>query len=311
MCGLAVECRSTTDSILFSGYEPKPGEFLQYNIAGPGYFSTVGIPVKAGREFDAHDSGPEMRAIVVNETLAARYFPGRSAIGQHGKTTVPGPDGPREVTLEVIGVVEDARVNSVREAPAPMAWLPLAGESGRVYAKAVEVRTVGEPAAVTSAVRAAVTQVAPSLPVPRITMLARQVDRSLDQERLISILATIFGTLALGLACFGLYGVVAYGVSRRIPELGVRMALGATPAGITWTVLRGALSLVALGLPVGWLGTWMASGAIAPLLYGVKSGDGITLALATLLLVAVAILAVLLPARRAAKIDPVSVLRNG
>jgi ABC-type antimicrobial peptide transport system permease subunit len=142
-------------------------------------------------------------------------------------------------------------------------------------------------------------------------MLTEQVDRSLSQERLISLLAAVFAGLALGLACFGLYGVMAYGVSRRVPEFGVRMALGATPAILVWTVLRGSIRVISVGLFIGVLAVWLSSGAIAPMLHGVQPNDAGTIASAASVLAAVAILAALLPARKASRIDRVAALRNG
>jgi len=299
MCGLAVECRSITDGVKISGYQPAPGEEvrIQYNYVGPGYFSTVGMHLVNGPDFDPRDKAGQF--VIVNQATVRRYFANRNPLGQRFGENLQS---------EIIGVVQDARVNRVRDSAAPMAYYPL--EGNLVYAESLEVRAAGEPNTVVTDVRKALNAVAPDLPIDRITPLALQVDRSLSTERMGSVVTTAFGVLALGLACFGLYGVMAYAVSRRTSEIGVRMALGARPAHVLWVVLKEALILIALGLAAGVPVVIFASRSISALLYGLQPNDPVTLLTTVGILTAVAVLAALWPAWRASRVNPVAALRN-
>jgi ABC-type antimicrobial peptide transport system permease subunit len=163
---------------------------------------------------------------------------------------------------------------------------------------------------VATGVRKALNAVAPDLPIDRIAPLALQVDRSLNPERMGSVVTGAFGILALGLACFGLYGVMSYAVSRRTSEIGVRMALGARPGNVLWDVLREALALIALGLAVGLPVVLLASRSISALLYGLQPNDPATLAMTIVILTSVAAIAALLPAWRASRVSPMTALRH-
>jgi predicted permease len=299
MCGLAVECRSITDGMKISGYEPTPNEEIrmQFNYVGPEYFSTVGMHLVNGRDFDPRDNGS--RFTIVNQATVRRYFADRSPIGQRIGENLES---------EIIGVVQDARVNRVREEAAPMGYYPLQGNL--VYASTLEVRAAGDPDAIATDVRKTLNDAAPDLPIDRITPLALQVDRSLDPERMGSVVTTAFGILALGLACFGLYGVISYAVTRRTSEIGIRMALGARPANVLWAVLREALTLIASGLVVGVPLVILASRSIAALLYGIEPNDPATLVTTIGILTSVAVLAALWPAWRASRVNPVVALRH-
>jgi predicted permease len=306
MCGLAVECRSTSGTRV-SGYEARDREDVrtQFSFVSPGYFPTVGVRLLQGRDFDTHDKGS--RVAIVNEAFVRRYFAHRSPLEQH--IGQPG-SGARASQLgsEIIGVAGDARVNRVSEPAVPMAWWPL--EGNLVYAGSLEVRAVGNPQILTADVRKALTEAAADLPVERITSLSQQVDGSLKQERLIAILTAAFGILALGLACFGLYGVMSYLVTRRTSEIGVRMALGARPAQIVSKILAEVFRLIALGLAVGLPVLFFASRSLSSLLYGVTPNDPAALLAIISVLTGVAALAGLLPAIRASRINPVAALRQ-
>ncbi len=299
MCGLAVECRTTTGNVKIAGYQPAPGEdvIIQYNYAGPEYFSTVGMHLLNGRDFTARDSGS--RFVIVNEATVRRYLANRNPLGQRFGENLES---------EVIGVVEDARVNRVREPAVPMAYEAL--EGNLVYAGSLEIRAAGDPSTVIADVRKALHAVAPDLPIERITPLDLQVDRSLNLERMGAVVTSAFGLLALGLACFGLYGVMSYAVSRRTPEIGVRMALGAQPSNVLWAILKEALALIALGLAAGVPAVIVASRSIAALLYGIAPDDPVTLVSTILILTAVAVFAALWPAWRASRVNPVTALRH-
>jgi predicted permease len=298
MCGLVVECRSISD-VKISGYQAAPGEEIrvQFNYVGPGYFSTVGMRLLSGRDFNSSDKGSQF--VIVNQATVRRYFGNRSPIGQRFG---------EKLESEIVGVVQDARVNRVREPAGPMAYSPVGGNL--VYAESMEVRAIGDPSAVAADVRKAVSEVAPDLPIDRITPLALQVDRSLKLERMGSVLTTTFGILALGLACFGLYGVMSYAVTRRTSEIGIRMALGARPGNVLWTILREALVLIGLGLAVGLPAVLFASRSIAALLYGIPPNDPLTLLSTIAILTSVAMFAALWPAWRASRVNPVTALRN-
>jgi predicted permease len=299
MCPLAVECRSIDGDVKISGYQPAPGEDvrLQYSMVEPGYFSTVGMRLRSGRDFRPDESG--QRFAVVNEAMVRRYIGNRNPLGlQFGD----------HLQSEIIGVVRDARVNRVREEAFPMVYYPLKGNP--VYAGSLEVRAVGDPNSIAADVRRAVSDVAPDLPIERITPLALQVDRSLNPERMGSVVTLAFGFLALGLACFGLYGVMSYAVSRRTSEIGLRMALGARPSDVLWTMLREALTLIGLGLAVGLPIVILLSRFISALLYGLGPNDPATLAATMLILTGVAVIAAGWPALRAARVSPLAALRH-
>jgi len=189
-----------------------------------------------------------------------------------------------------------------------MAYYPL--EGNLVYAESLEVRAVGDPNAIASGVRKALNDVARDLPIDSITPLALQVDRSLNLERMGSILTTAFGVLALGLACFGLYGVMSYAVNRRTSEIGIRMALGAQPGNVLRGILSEALALIALGLAVGVPVVMFASRSLAALLYGIQPNDPLTLLATIGILTSVAAFAALWPAWRASRVNPVTALRQ-
>ena len=300
VCALVSGCRATSD-VHIAGYQPGPGEMVQVqeNHVSLRYFSTVGMRLVAGRDFDERDTESAPRVAVVNRSMARRYFPDGQAVGHRF--------GYEQPDVEIVGVVEDARVNSVPDAPSPMAFYPL-GRSA--YGFSLDVRAAGDPQSLMTAVRRAVAEVDPDLPVDRITMLSDQVGNTVTRERFVAGLTTLFGALALGLACIGLFGVMSYTVSRRTPEFGVRMALGARPVRVLWTVFRESLALVGLGLAVGVPTVVLASRALTPALAGIRGDDPVTLAGAVLLLVGVAAAAGLLPAWRAARVDPMVALRH-
>jgi ABC-type antimicrobial peptide transport system permease subunit len=186
-------------------------------------------------------------------------------------------------------------------------WFPM--RQAAVPAEVFEVRATGDPRAAAASVRQAIREVDPNLPVVRVRTMTEQVEASLSQDRLVARLTTAFGVLALCLACFGLYGVMSYAVSRRTPELGIRMALGATPGRVLATVFTESAMLVGTGLMVGVPLVILAGRPLAGMLFHVKAGDPATLAAAALALALVAALAGFIPARRASRVDPLIALR--
>ncbi len=298
-CGLAIECRSDSDSMKISGYQAAPREqvLIQFSFVGPGYFSTVGMHLLEGRDFQPGDSGN--RFAVINQAMVRRYFANRTPLGQRFG---------EHLESEIVGIVGDARVNRVREEAVPMAYYPLQGNV--VYAESLEIRAAGDPATIATDVRKALSDLAPDLPIERITPLALQVDRSLNPERMGSVVTGAFGILALGLACFGLYGVMSYAVLRRTSEIGVRMALGARPVNVLWAILQEALALIALGLAAGLPVVIIAFRSISAVLYGLQPNDPATLVTTVIILTSVAVFAALWPAWRASQVSPLSALRH-
>jgi predicted permease len=308
-CGLVSGCRSFMDGIEISGYQRRPGEqvLLQSNWVGPKYFSTVGMPLLAGRELDVRDSEKAPKVAVINEAMARRYFANRNPLGERFGYPKEWAAIVDDAKTEIVGVVRDARVTSVRDAAVPMAYY--ARQQSMDYSNNIDVRAVGDPRWIVGEVRKAVHEVDPSLPVNRVSTMTEQISDSVNMERLVAYLTSAFGILSLVLASVGLYGVMSYAVSRRTSELGIRMALGAYPSQVLWMVLRESLVLVALGVACGLPLVFAASRFLKGMLFGLAPGDSTTVLSAILILVAVAAIASYLPALRASRIEPTVALR--
>jgi predicted permease len=277
---------------------------IRNNVVGPDYFAAMGIPLVLGRGFGSQDTDKSQKVAVISETMARRFFPNGSPLGAHF-----GIDGPESGNqIEVIGVVKDAKYMSVKEQLRPMAYYPHA-QRPQPLGNFV-VRFSGAPEFVVPQVRQAIRQVNRNLPIDEVVSLSEHIGRSLVQQKLIARLASFFGLLALLLACVGLYGVLSYAVARRTNEIGIRMALGASPGNVLWLVLREAFTLVMIGVVLGLAASLAATQTASTLLFDVKPNDPMTITLATLLLLTVAALAGYLPARRAARVDPMVALRD-
>lgn len=303
MCGVMNGCRSNADGFSILGYQPQPGEqiLLQENRVGLKYFSTMGMTITAGRALEARDVAPNVRYAVINESMARRYFKGRDPIGQRF-----GYDKPDEI--EIVGVVRDAHFNTVREAPVPMVFYPLNVKPG--FVGSIQVRAAGDATQVGNAIRRALHDLEPRLPVDRVTTIATLAAASLRQERLIARLTTVVGILALALASLGLYGLMAYAVRQRTAELGLRFALGAPRPRVLWMVFRESLMLVAIGLAIGVPMVIAAARLVGPLLFAVSPSDPAVVTGAMIVLLAVGAWAGYLPALRASRIDPLVALRE-
>jgi predicted permease len=295
------------DPVWVEGYAPKPGDELEssFDHVGPKYFSTVGIPLLMGREIEPQDSVGGIRAAVVNQTFVRRFFPNTTPLGKHVRDTYAG--NPAEMV--VVGVVADAKYRNLREKTPPRIYVPLFNPVWEEAAARYEVRTFADSAAVAASLRQAVKEVAASLPPIEINSMSQLVDESLQTDRFIKQLSEAFGVLAMLLAAIGLYGIMAYTVARRTRDIGIRLALGAEPAGVLWQVLRETLLLVsvgiAIGVPVALAGTQLVRG----MLFGLGVADPVAILFAAFLLAAAAALAGLLPARRASRVDPMVALR--
>jgi predicted permease len=305
-------------SISVEGYEPKPGENMNpyCNAVSPGYFKTMGMALVAGRDFDERDARyetvvpqpntpPSYKVAIVNESYAKHYFGDRSAIGRHiGFGMNPGTKTP----IEIIGVVKDAKYTGVRDdIPRQVFFAFLEGDfagSAVIY-----VRTAIRPEAAFGSIRETMRRLDPNIPMFNARTMEAQLDQSLLNDRLVATLSTAFGILATMLAVIGLYGVMAFTVARRTREIGVRMALGAVHGDVVWLVMREVFVLVGTGLALGLLAAAGAARAISSQLYGVAAGDPGTMIGAATLLLAVALIAGYVPARRATRVNPVLALR--
>jgi predicted permease len=287
-------------------YAPNDDVSTLLNRVSPGFFETMGIPLLRGRTIGAEDTASSVKAVVVNQTLADRYFPKGDAIGHSFKVADPAVTG----TWQIVGIVRDAKYNSPAENPKPFAYLALAQLTGDdQYAYSLQIRTVGDPAIITGEVRAALAGIDGNLPLLEIRTVAEDVNHLTDEQQFISQLSAFFSLLALSLACVGLYGVMTYNVVRRTHEIGVRMALGAPKGGVLWMVLKESLLLLVIGLALGIPAALAANHVIRAGLFGVSPSDPLTLVVAVLVLAAVILAAAYLPARRATKIDPMVALR--
>ena len=300
-CGLGTGCRSL-GTYLVEGYQPAPGEIveLQENRVGAGYFATVGMQVIDGRDFSERDTPDRPQVAVVSELTAKRYFAGRSPIGKR-----IGYD--ENLQAEIIGVVRDARINGLREAPGPTVYFSI--QQPATVPRTLEVRVTGDPARAATAIRRTLERTEPGLVLDQVVTMSEQLERGMTQERLVTWLTSGFGVLALFLACIGLYGVLAYSVASRTKELGVRVALGADPVRLITMVLGDGLRLVIGGVAAGFLLTLVASRLASSLLFGISATDPLTYAAVGATLATVALLACYVPARRAASVHPVDALR--
>ena len=301
---LPVQRAGTTTQVV-EDYHPPSGTGsveLNYAVVSRGYFETMGITLVDGRTFSVADAPGTPGVIVVNET-AARTFWGGNAIGRRIR-----PQSSDTAWNRVVGVVADVKVSNVQEAPTPMVYY--SAEQGSVNGFTIVARTTGDPAALTGALRTALRDVSPSLPVTRLMSFETHLGEALAAPRATAALIGGFSILALLLATLGVHAVVAFSVERRSRELGIRMALGAAGASIVRMVVVETLIVVASGVAAGLGLAVLATRGLEGMLFGVAPVDGVTFGGAAILLLLSAAAAAFVPARRAARADPVNVLRN-
>jgi predicted permease len=276
------------------------------NRVSIGYFETLGIPLLRGRTLQPIDNADAPKSAVVNKTFADRYFSKGDAIGH--SFTIADPAAPG--VWHIVGIVRDSKHSSPAEKVEPFAYLALARLTGNdQYAYWLQVRSAGDPAKIAAEVRAALADVDPNLPVLKTQTIDEQLEDLIDQQTFVSKLSGVFALLALVLACTGLYGVMTYSVVRRTSELGVRIALGASKAMLLGVVLKESVFLLLLGILLGVPMSLAASRAIRADLFGVDPTDPLTLIAAVLTISACLLAGSYMPARRAAKIDPMAALR--
>jgi putative ABC transport system permease protein len=295
-------------NVTIEGYQAQENEDMEvrHNWIGPDYFATMGTPLIGGREFTVADTSGSPKVAIINETMARRFFANRNPIGSHfafGAGDRVRPD------IEIVGVVKDSKHATVREEKRPYAYLPYAQEKnlGRITFYA---RTDQDVASIAPSLRREVERRDNNLPIYDLKTLRQQADESLFNDRFLTFLSICFGLLAAALAAIGLYGVMAYTVTRRIREIGIRIALGATQGRVAWLILREVALLALAGLLAGVPLAFALGRAAESLLFGVKAGDPLVFGAAGLLLALVALLGGYLPARRVAKVDPMVALRR-
>ena len=280
---------------------------------GPGYFNTVGMKVVAGREFTNRDVASSPKVAVVNEAFAQKYFGGRALGRRIGRG---GADGSADA--EIVGIVRNGRYAEVRETLAPFWYVPYQqleplGQSDTAVRISrglltVHVRTTGDPASVAAAVRQAIAAVDKRVTIVDLRTMNQQIADQLTLERLLAGLAAGFAVIALVLAALGLYGITAYEAAMRTREIGIRMALGATPFGILGMIVRQTTTMVLAGLAAGLLLAFAEIESVRSLLFGLRPTDPLAIVSAAVAVVAVTNIAAFIPARRATRINPLTAL---
>ncbi len=276
---------------------------VRSNTIGPDFFHTLDVPVMAGREFTDADTAAAPRAVVINELFAQRFLPNQAPLGHH----LTGDD-PKDSAV-IVGVVKNHKYRSIEEEPIPMLWTVYTqGRSiGEMH---FEMRVHGDPLAILPAVRKVVQQIDPNLPLMQPMTQRAQYEQSISRQLLFARLAGFFGLLAVILVATGLYGTLAYRVGNRTMEIGVRMAVGAKRGQVVWMVLRDSLRMTLIGIAIGVPLATMVSKELTSALYGVKPYDALSYALAVVGVAFVAVIASLIPAQKAASVDPLKALRS-
>ena len=306
------------------GYTPQEDEDMRalVVVAGPRFFSTFSIPLRAGREFNAADESLSTtttasatgavptppntpRVAVVGESFALRFFGTTNVVGRTVRFGLNNQQPP----LEIVGVAADIKYRTVREKPEMQIYVPYFGGVMNVP-MTMRVATGTEPRALAANVRALVKQIDPRIDVADLRLMSDVIDESLTQERVVAELGAFFSVFALTLACLGLYGVLSYGVAQRTREIGVRMALGARSADVLRLVVGEGVKLALIGTFVGVVLAVATTHLVAKFLYDVTPGDPVTFFGVALLLLGVALIAAWIPARRAARIQPIEALRT-
>ena len=277
---------------------------VRINHVSPEYFTTTGIAILRGRPFNEHDDESARKVALLNEAAAHFYFGSLDPVGTKIFVTIPRTADP----YEIVGVVRDSRHMNLQEEIPRLLYLPTLQSLNRMGRLTLAVRTSGNPSTLAGPIRNEMRELGSDILVTNVITLSEQVNQSLLQERLVSSLSSLFGLLALSLACIGLYGVISHTVTRRTSEIGIRLALGATGAGVLRMVLKESLALVLAGIAIGVPASFAVTRLISKMLFGVRPADALTVIVATLLMLTVSTLAALLPARRASRVDPLVAL---
>ncbi len=297
-----------SDLLLFQGVPrtPENGQQAFFNIVGNGFFSTMSIPLVAGRTFNSQDTQGSPKVAVINESMARRFFPNGSAIG-HRFAVGETPDHPGEI--EVIGIVKDAKYTALDEGSLMAAYFPCTQNPGFYGNFAVRYAPGANQREIVSRVRSSVAQINPNILVDSVSSLEEQVDGAIATQSLVARLSSFFGILAVFLACIGTYGLLSYSVARRTSELGIRLALGAQSRSLLWLILRECILLLVCGLAIGIPITLSSTRILKSLLYELSPLDPLAISTAIVAVAVMTLAAAWLPARRATRINPIQALR--
>jgi putative ABC transport system permease protein len=265
----------------------------------------VGVALLAGREFTRQDTSASQKVAIINETMAKKYFGDRDPVGRKMKY---GSGSDRPLDIEIVGVVKDALHTSVRSEVGNFVYNPYT-QNPNLGELTFYVRTTLEPESMANTLRGQVSGLDPNLPVFNLRTLTEQIEESIFADRLMAVLSAVFGGLAALLAAIGIYGVMAYSVTQRTQEIGIRVALGAQQSDVLKLIVGQGLTLIVAGVGLGIGASFALTRLIASLLYGVGATDPVTFVIVTALLVGIALLACFVPARRASKVDPIIALR--
>jgi predicted permease len=275
------------------------------NTVGNTFFATLGIPILAGRAFNAQDTATSPKVAIINQSLARKRFPNMNPIGQEFNTG----DGPEAFKGRIVGICADNRYANLRDDPPPQFFL-LVQQQSEIGGLNYELRSRLGPASLAPALRAVVKKADPDLPIVNIQTQQDQIDSTMQTERLFASLTTGFGLLALGLACVGIYGIMAYSVANRRNEIGIRLALGAQPGQVRSMILRESTWLASAGIVAGVCMALLLTRLVKSMLYGIQPNDLPTVAGGVSILLVVALAASWIPARRAARVQPMEALRH-
>jgi len=293
-----------SDSLTIRGYQPQPGENMNVliNAVSPKYFGTLGIPFQVGRDFAGTDDPASPGVAIMNEMAARRFFPGEDPIGKIIQVGNP-------VDLRIVGVVQDSKYGDLRDRIESTVYVSALQRPDAAWRSTLYLRVSGSTVSLLASLQSTVSSLAPDLPLFAVRTMDAEVGSLLARERMLAWLSASFGLVALVLAAIGVYGVLAYAISRSTREIGIRMALGAQRRTVLALVLGRGLKLAGAGIVLGLMGAMASTRLLRSLLFGVGPTDPLTFVVVPLLLVFVALLACWLPARRAANVDPMAALR--
>jgi putative ABC transport system permease protein len=289
---------------------PGPRQDAEEISISPDYFRALGIPLLRGRFFtdaDGQDKTPQV--LIINQSMARKYFPGQDPIGQRLQTGDPDPTSQWET---IVGVVGDVKYEGLDAPTDPTLYVPFNEDGWALFSRSMflAVRTSADPASITSALRAQLAALDKDLPLTDVRTMPERMDESVNQPRFRTVLLGLFAGVALLLAALGIYGVLAYSVSQRTREIGIRMALGANPGRVVALVVARGMVLVGIGLAVGLAGALALTRLMSSLLFAVSARDPQSFAVVSMVLAVVALMACYLPARMAARVDPMIALRS-
>ena len=281
-----------------------------YNVVGENFFPTLGIPIVAGRGFGQQDTATSLQVGIINESLARKRFSNQNPIGQRFSISKQDRDGHSvHVWIVIVGVCKDVRYSNLRTDPPPQFFL-LFTQQPEVGAMSYEIRTAMKPESILPALRQVAQQIAPDLPLANVRTQDQQIEAAMQQERVFVTLTSGFGVLALALASVGVYGIMAYSVAQRTNEIGIRLALGALPSQVRGMILRESTWLAGVGVAAGAAAALVLCRLLRSMLYGIRPDDPATMVGGVAILLAVALAASWIPARRAAGVEPFEALRH-